>query len=88
MTTRRLSPRATVGRTARCTIGGGFKTSEAIHPELHDQQGKRCDAAFTTGEARMLARQLIALADRIDLPDQHRANRTAPACGPGRFCVV
>jgi len=57
--------------TARCQPyrGGGLKTAQAIHLELHDQQDQRCDAAFTTGEARVLARQLIALADKLDLPD-------------------
>ena len=56
--------------TARCRpyYGGGIRTTEAIHLEHHDQQGKQCDAAFTTGEARVLARQLIGLADKIDLP--------------------
>jgi hypothetical protein len=56
--------------TARCTpfYGGGSKTATTINLEIHDQQDKRVDAAFTTGEARVLARQLIALADKIDLP--------------------
>lgn len=55
--------------TARCKPfhSGGDETTETISLGIHDQQDQRVDAAFTTGEARVLARRLIALADKLDL---------------------
>ena len=64
---------------SRPFFAAGNRTLDAVHLQIHDQSGASWDAAFTTVEAWVLARQLIALAGKLDLPDETRTlNRTAP----------
>jgi hypothetical protein len=46
---------------------GGYQTVETINLRANDAEGNMLTLVLTTGEARTLARQLIALTDAVDL---------------------
>lgn len=48
--------------------GGGELTVETIRLEVHSKTHDHVTLPLTSGEARVLARQLEAIADRLDLP--------------------
>ncbi|HWJ12003.1 MAG TPA: hypothetical protein VNS46_21650 [Nocardioides sp.] len=51
----------------RAMEGGGLLDEATINLEIHASDYSRINLHLTTGEARVLARQLVAMADRVDL---------------------
>lgn len=47
--------------------GSGYATPELVELHIASHEARNAQMSMTTGEARVLAAQLLALADRVDL---------------------